>query len=44
MDFKMALETLVSLVILVFVLAALRKVIMFFSSKYGVDGVASFLS
>lgn len=44
MDGKELLQTLLSLTILVFVLAALRKVIIFFAGKYGVTGVVSFLS
>lgn len=42
--FKSLLETLLSLTILVFVLAAIRKVIMFFAAKYNVGGVSSLLS
>ena len=41
--FKSLLETLLSLAILVFVLAAIRKVVMFFAAKYGFTGVVSFL-
>lgn len=44
MDFKELLQTVLSLTILVFVLAAMRKVIMFFAAKYNVNGVVSFLS
>lgn len=44
MDFKELLQTLASLTLLVFVLAGLRKVIMFFAAKYNFNGIASFLS
>lgn len=42
--FKSLLETAISLAILVFLLAAIRKVIMFYSAKAGLTGVTSFLS
>lgn len=44
MDFKELVQTLLSLIILVFILAGLRKAIMFLAAKYNVGGVVSFLS
>lgn len=44
MDFKELLQTLLSLVILLFVLAALRKAIIWVASGWNLTGVASFLA
>lgn len=44
MDFEDLGKTLISLIILVFVLAGVRKAIMFVAGRYNVGGVVSFLS
>lgn len=44
MDFKELAQTLLSLSLLVFVLAALRKGIIFLAARYNLSGVVSFLS
>lgn len=44
MDIKELTQTLLSLIILLFVLAGLRKAIMFVAARYNVNGISTFLS
>lgn len=44
MDMKELTQTLVSLIILVFVLAAIRKGLMFLAGRFNFTGVVSFLA
>lgn len=43
MDIKDLTETLLSLIILLFVLAGLRKAIIFLAGRYNITGVSTFL-
>lgn len=44
MDMKELSQTLLSLIILLFILAGLRKAIIFLAARYNVTGVATFLT